>query len=373
MSRAATATGSATQELDPHVAALHRAMPFTRLVDYGMNPADARALLDETANGVPWAESAGHLADERAGSSTASQRAGHLVTARLSARWATAAALFAQMAENLDTPLKSSLYQRYADSVARLAALSQPPLERVQAPFRHGSVRGWLNLPPAGRAAATVVVWGGLSGWGAAYFSLACALADRGVACLLAEGPGQGEPRMLDKLYLDEGVASGFAPFIDVVENDPRLGAGIGLCGNSFGGLFAAHLAAQDRRVGACVVNGAPSDPVLPPFRTSREQFAAALGTDDEAELNATLSKLRFDPDRQQITCPVLVLHGGRDALLPQARLQAAFAHAAGDRGELRVWPDGEHTLYNHAPERDAVVADWFADQLLPPDSSLTY
>src|SRR5207245_415926 len=31
------------------------------------------------------------------------------------------------------------------------------------------TVVGWLRLPPAGTATATVVVWGGLSGWGAAY------------------------------------------------------------------------------------------------------------------------------------------------------------------------------------------------------------
>jgi alpha-beta hydrolase superfamily lysophospholipase len=357
---------SVMPELDPPVAALHRAMPFTRLVDCGMNAADARTLLKETANGVPWTESASLIADQREESAAASEREGHLLTARLSARWATAAALFAQMAENLDTPLKASLYQRYTCSVARVAELSEPHLERVRIPFRHGRVTGWLNLPPVGQAGATVVVWGGLSGWGAAYLSLAGALADRGVACILAEGPGQGEPRIRDRLYIDEDVASGFAKFIDFAENDARLGEAIGICGNSFGGLLAAHLAAQDRRVDACVVNGAPSDPALPPFRTAREQFAAALGTQDEAELNERLSKLRFDPGRQRITCPVLVLHGGRDLLLPEARLQAAFARAAGDRGELRVWPDGEHTLYNHALERDAVVADWFADRLLP-------
>jgi alpha-beta hydrolase superfamily lysophospholipase len=245
--------------------------------------------------------------------------------------------------------------------------LGEPPLERVAVPYLGGRVTGWLQLPSGGRADATVVVWGGLSGWGAAYLSLAGALAVRGVACLLAEGPGQGEPRLRDRLYVDGHVADGFARFVDVVAGDARLGDRIGLCGNSFGGLFAAHLAARDRRVGACVVNGAPSDPVLPPFRTAREQFAAALGTDDEADLAATLAQLRFDPEVRRIDCPVLVLHGGRDALLPEVGMQAAFARAAGDRGEVRIWPDGEHTLYNHSLERDALVADWFADRLLAP------
>jgi hypothetical protein len=30
----------------------------------------------------------------------------------------------------------------------------------------------------------------------------------------------------------------------------------------------------------------------------------------------------------------------------------------------LRVWDDGEHTIYNHAAERTAFVADWFAQRL---------
>lgn len=30
----------------------------------------------------------------------------------------------------------------------------------------------------------------------------------------------------------------------------------------------------------------------------------------------------------------------------------------------LQVWDDGEHTIYNHADERNDLVADWFADRL---------
>ena len=135
--------------------------------------------------------------------------------------------------------------------------------------------------------------------------------------------------------------------------------------GNSFGGLFAALLAAQDKRVAACVVNGAPATPQLPPFRTARSQFAAAFGTEDEDQLTRRLDRLRFDPARHRIGCPVLVLHGGADPLVPEPGIQAPFAEAAGPRGQLRSWPDGEHTLYNHAAERDAIVADWFADRLL--------
>lgn len=88
----------------------------------------------------------------------------------------------------------------------------------------------------------------------------------------------------------------------------------------------------------------------------------AAFGTRDGDTLAATLRQLRFDPSRQPIGCPVLVLHGGADPLVDRGQAQA-FAGASA-RGRLESWPDGEHTIYNHADERDALVGDWLAEVL---------
>ncbi len=54
----------------------------------------------------------------------------------------------------------------------------------------------------------------------------------------------------------------------------------------------------------------------------------------------------------------------------PDPAALAPSAEAAGTRRALRTWPDGEHTLYNHAAERDALVADWFAGRLTPASGS---
>jgi alpha-beta hydrolase superfamily lysophospholipase len=269
------------------------------------------------------------------------------------------------MAENDDTPLKRALYRRYVRATARVAELTEPAMQRIEVTYRTGHLVGWLQLPPAGTALATVVVWGGMSGWGAAYLNTAAALTARGLACLLAEGPGQGEPRLEDHIYLDENATAGFARFLDVIDDHPQLGNRIGVHGNSFGGLFAAHLAARDDRVRACVVNGAPAAPQLPPFRTARAQFSAAIGTDDPEQLTAVLDALRFEPEQHRIGCPVVTLHGGADPMLPDSAMQEPFTRAAGSLGQLRIWPDGEHTLYNHGAERDAFVADWFHDRLI--------
>ncbi|MGW3942996.1 alpha/beta hydrolase family protein [Streptomyces phaeochromogenes] len=341
------------------IAAQHRAMPFTRLVDCGMDHADARRLLAGAGAGLPWQDAAAILADTQLERARLADMNGHDVTARQARRYASAALMFAQMAYQTDTAEKRELYVRHTAVTAALV----PDVERVEIPHRDGVLGGWLCLP-AGPPRATVIVWGGLSGWGAAYLPVADAYTARGLACLLAEGPGQGESRLQHGLYVDERVTDGFARFVDLVESDPRLGGAIGIQGISFGGLFAAHLAAADPRVGAVVVNGAPAVPTVPEFRTAREQMAAVVGTDDLDRVAEVMDGLRFDPDKDRIRCPLLVLHGGRDPLATHED-QEPFLHAADPAtSTVRIWPDGEHTLYNHAAERDALTGDWFTDHL---------
>ncbi|MEU3341472.1 alpha/beta hydrolase [Streptomyces sp. NPDC006668] len=355
-----TAAVPGTAPLPPLVAAQHRAMPFTRLTDCGMDPADARGLLADTAAGTPWQDAAAALAHTQLQRARVAEESGHRTTARQAYRYASAAWMFAQMAHQTDTAEKRDLYARHTAATAALA----PAVERVEIPHREGRLGGWLCLPPAGEAQATVIVWGGLSGWGAAYLPVADAYTARGLACLLAEGPGQGESRLRHGLYVDERVTDGFARFIDLVEADPRLSGRIGIQGISFGGLYAAHLAAADPRVGAVVVNGAPAAPMVPEFRTAREQMAAVVGADDPGRVAEVMDALRFDPAKHRITCPLLLLHGGQD---PLARYedQEPFLHAADHAAStVYIWPDGEHTLYNHAAERDALTGDWFTDHL---------
>lgn len=350
----------------PDVPVLHRSMPFTRLTDTGMDPADARRLLAATSDGRDWEATASAIATEQDHRSFDAERTGHAVTALEAARFATASFLFAQMARDRDDDLKRQGYDRYVSALARVARLTTPNIERVEMSHQAGRLVGWLCLPPGGHAAATVVVWGGLSSWGGAYLPIADALNRRGLASLLAEGPGQGESRMRYGCHLDEDVASGFARFIDFVAGDPRLGERVGVQGNSIGGLFAALTTAADPRIDACVINGAPSAPTLPDAPSARDQFFAALGTDDADRAARVLARIAFDGRSRGISRPMLVLHGGQDFLVAQQEQESFLDGASSATSELRVWPDGEHTLYNHANERNALTADWFADRLLP-------
>jgi alpha-beta hydrolase superfamily lysophospholipase len=363
--QAENAPAPVAQELPPEVQALHRAMPMTRLLDCGMDYADACALYVDSSHGMAWDQAAERLAQAQLARAEEALRAGRYVTARQAFKFAAASFVFAQMAFNFDVPRKRELYDLFTSAVARAGALYRPPIERVEIPFASGRLVGWLVLPESGQASATVIILGGQSGWGATYLPIADALAQRGMAALLAEGPGQGETRLKYGIYLDGDVASALSRFVDHIRADARLGEAVGIWGNSFGGLFAARAAAHDQRLRACCINGAPATPTLPPFRAALEQAAAMQGTNDQERLQSNYAQLQFDPSQHTITCPVLMLHGGRDPLVTLAQQRIFLEGTSHPNATLRVWEDGEHTIYNHSAERTAFVADWFAEQLL--------
>ena len=350
---------------EPTISALaqaqQRAMPITRLLDYGMGYADAVALFAATSNGEPWHEAAERLADSRLADAEKAQSSSHLATMDEALRCALADLIFAQMAFNEDTGEKARLYARVVDTFSRLATLRG--IERMTVPYRHANLVGWL-VRPTGPAIGTVIVIGGLSGWGGAYLSIADALAARGLATVLAEGPGQGEPRLTHGLYLDAGVGDAFGLFVDAVVARDDLGPSVGVWGNSFGGLFAAHTAHSDPRIAACCVNGAPAVPVVPDFRNAREQIMAAVGASSIDEAISVCEGLVFDPQRNRIPGALLVLSGGNDPLCSLSDQQPFLDACPPDRATLRIWDDGEHTIYNHAADRNSFVADWFADSL---------
>lgn len=343
--------------------ALQRAMPVTRLLDCGMDHADAMQLMAQTSAGGKWDEVAEALADAQLRRASQAAGAGHRATAVEAQSMGIAALLFAQMAFNADVPRKRALYERLAQASAQLAEWSELPMARVAQSFGKGTLVGWLLRPSDAPVRGTVLLFGGQSGWGVAYLPLARALACRGLATLLAEGPGQGETRMKHGIHVDVDVRAAYMRFVDRIAEDASLGAP-GIWGNSVGGLWAAGTAAADARIRACCVNGAFAAPVMLPFRTFAEQAAAMLGTEDEQAIRDNFERMRFRPEQDRIGCPLLVLHGGADPLVKLEDQQPFLDAAQAGKATLRIWPDGEHTLYNHAAERTAFVADWFAQQL---------
>jgi alpha-beta hydrolase superfamily lysophospholipase len=278
-------------------------------------------------------------------------------------RAALGALVVAQLAFNDDSPRKAALYARIGQQLEALAGEDPDHYENVEIPFGEALLRGLLVTPAGVAHPHTVILFGGLNGWGAAYLSVAESLATAGLATLLVELPGQGTARLLSGLTGGLPTVAGISASIDWIEAEPRLGNRAGVWGNSYGGLFSALAAAGDSRVAAACVNGAPARPSVPPFRTLQELMFSFFGAQTVEGLTAQLVPLTFADRGLAIECPLLVLHGGADPVARSEDQRPFFEAATGER-VWQEWADGEHTMYNHATERNAFAAGWFAREL---------
>lgn len=338
---------AATQKL---AEALLRAVPISRMLDYGMARADADSLTRRVIAGEAWDRVSEELARK--------QLAGAGPDGDPAARWrASACYMIGQLAFNFDTPRKVELYEAAAET---LRGDSSGDLRPLRLDHQGKDLFGWA-LTPTGDIRGAIVIIGGLSGWGSAFLGMARALAKAGLAVVLAEGPGQGLTRMRSKLFLRRETLAALSVFID---HAAELGRPVGVWGNSYGALMAAWTAALDERVRAVCLNGALPQIDPPAFRTALEQMQAAFGLDDVEQVPPILAGLNFPVDRQRIRCPILVLEGGADPLVPLGGQTDFFAAGTSGDHTLRTWADGEHTLYNHCNDRDREVADWFAARL---------
>lgn len=339
-----------------------RSMSLTRMLDYGMDHWDAVALTGSPAS-TPWDVTATQLAEAQLERAESAAARGDVETAVACFRRATAAFVFAQMAFNEDTSAKESLYLRMSAAYQAAADLDTDlSVERLAVPFADSHCNAWFVRPPARLVGPAVVIVGGQSGWGPAYHRQAEALARRGLSSVLLEAPGQGETRIVHGLQLDRQVGDAFSATLDVVQELSGHPGPFGVWGNSFGGLIAARAALADSRFGACCVNGAPAQPEPAPFRNAREQSQAMLGVDTDDAVAQVFRDFWIDPDVHRTDAAVLVLHGGLDPLITLEQQEPFLAIS--DNSTLRVWDDGEHTIYNHSAERTDLVSDWFRSRL---------
>jgi alpha-beta hydrolase superfamily lysophospholipase len=351
-----------TEEQTKHRAALLRAMPMTRMLDYGMDYWDA-ATLNIAPAWEPWHVVASALAESQLARAAEAAARRNNETAVACYRSATAALIFAQLEFNADTVVKHELYERLGQSYDAAAALDvQLHTKKLSIPFGSSHCSGWLVQDASMRPGPIVIVVGGQSGWGPAYHRQAEALARRGLTAVLLEAPGQGESRMLGGLHLKGDAHQAFSSTLDIVSEITGYDGRAGVWGNSLGGLIAANVAVHDNRFGACCVNGAATNPTPSPFRTAIEQSQALFGVDTIERTAIAFRELWLDPAVDHMSAALLVLHGGADPLI-RLDQQKVFLNLSSD-STLRIWQDGEHTIYNHSAERTDFVSDWFRSHL---------
>jgi 2,6-dihydroxypseudooxynicotine hydrolase len=187
----------------------------------------------------------------------------------------------------------------------------------------------------------------------------------RGMATLAFDGPGQGEGEYDFAIRGD--YEAPVKAVVDFVESRSDLDAGrIGLWGVSLGGYYAPRAAASEKRVKACIALSGPFDwaeffDKLPPL--TRDTFRVRSKAKSDAEARQHAATLTLKQAAKNITCPLFVMMGKQDSLVPWREGERLAAAASGPVTRCFI-EDGNHVANNRVYRYRPQSADWMARQL---------
>jgi dienelactone hydrolase len=241
----------------------------------------------------------------------------------------------------------------------------RPPGERVEIPFEGTVLPGILRRPEGADRPPVVAMAMGLDSTKEEMDSYESIFLARGMATLSFDGPGQGEVEYALPIRGDYEVP--VTAIVDWLEQrndiDPER---IGLWGVSLGGYYAPRAAAFEKRVRACIALAGPYNfgeawDRLPELTREAFRVRSHLETEEEARKHAhTLSLEGVAP---HITCPLLVIFGRQDRLLPYEGAERLAREASGPT-ELLMIEDGNHVANNRWYRYRPQSGDWLADRL---------
>lgn len=249
----------------------------------------------------------------------------------------------------------------------RQAALPylSPPGERVEVPYQGKFLAGILRKPTGVTKPPVVVMAVGLDSTKEETDAYEQPFLARGMATLVFEGPGQGEAQYDFPIRGDYEVP--VKAVIDFVETRDDIDAKrIGMWGVSLGGYYAPRAAAFEKRVKACIALGGPFDwgaawDGLPALTREAFRVRSHAKTPEAAKQNAqTLSLVGV---AQNITCPIFIVNGRLDRIVPAADAERLAREVKGP-AELMMIEDGNHIANNRAFRWRSQSADWMKEKL---------
>ena len=240
----------------------------------------------------------------------------------------------------------------------------KPPGSKVLIPYGDVKMAAILRRPPGVERPPLVIVIGGLDSVKEELQQVADYFLDRGMATLAMDGPGQGETGL--SLKIEPASEKPIGAAIDFIERIADIdSARLGIYGQSLGGYYVVRAAAFEPRIKAAIESAGPFSIAdhwaeLPPM--SRAGYQYRIGADGSADALERVRKLDLDGVAEKVACPLLVLHGTADEIVP-------FSHAERIAREaknvtFRKFENGNHSLSNRHFEVRTGLADWMAQQI---------
>jgi len=315
------------------------------------------------------------LADSNFDRASAAEAEGNVFTAR--SHWLRAAGYYrsAEFWLAADDPRRLATFARCEQSFQSAGRHLSPALEVVEIPYEDGAhLAGYfLRAPGPEQRQPVLVAFGGLDSFkDELYFMVGRAALERGISCLLVDGPGQGAT------LRRAGIATRFdyevpvGRCIDYLETRDDVDPGrIAVSGSSLGGYYAARAGCFEHRLAAAVSHGAIwSVGELWSGRDETHGLAGHIkwvfGADSMAEAVRLGERFTLEGALEHMRCPYLIVHGGHDVLgVDQARKVYEYARANGVDATLRLVSEeetgAEHCQHDNPPIGQELVADWLA------------
>ena len=227
----------------------------------------------------------------------------------------------------------------------------RPRLEHVEIPYGGDQPAGDLRARRAGQPGGkvpAVVFFDGLDVTKEIQYLKGVAdLVARGIACLIVDGPGNGESIRFRNLYLRHDTEHYATPAYEYLAARPEIDAKrIGVMAISLGGYYAPRAAAFEQRYACCLAWGAQWDyqkiwldrferlsrSVTPALSVASKHIEWVLNATSQDDAIKRLAPFKLDGVVQKISCPFLMLHGEGDEQIPLARRRNASTRSAQSR-----------------------------------------
>jgi dipeptidyl aminopeptidase/acylaminoacyl peptidase len=267
--------------------------------------------------------------------------------------------------------------------------LKRPRLEHVEIPYDGTSLPAiYVHAEPAngGGPAPAVVFFDGLDiTKEIQYFKGVADLVARGIACLIVDGPGNGESIRFRNLYLRHDTEHYATPVFDWLAARPEIDAKrIGVMAISLGGYYAPRAAAYEQRYACCLAWGAQWDyqkiwrerferlarADTPSLSVAHQHIAWVLNASSQDDVLKRLEPFKLDGVVQKIACPFLMLHGEGDEQIPLAEAQKCFDAVGAKDKTMKLFTREEGGYHHCQIDNQSICAaymwDWL-EQVLEP------
>lgn len=271
---------------------------------------------------------------------------------------------FAKFVWMLDMERYRAAADRAVASLYAAHRLLDPMAERLEIPFDGVAMAANLRRPLQPARPPLVLLLPGLDSTKEEFFYWEEVFLTRGMATLSLDGPGQGETGYRTHIRPDYEVA--VSATLDALAGRSDLALErVGAAGVSLGGYYAPRAAAFEPRLRAVAAIGGPYNfgdcwDGLPSL--TRETFAHHSGAASDAEARERAARLDLADVLARVRQPFLVVFGKLDRVIPWP--QAERVAAGAPRGELVMYPEGNHVCNNIPYKYRPLVADWMRDHL---------